>query len=361
MNYLKLTSKGFETYNGHLNIILFRDGISTTPVPERIADRIAAATACVACDEDGNTGETLQHVGIQNRLIDDSKNRAPVAKRLARQSDSERSVEERVDLSKALKAPSETLYTRQDLELLADKAGIKGLRDIGKNWKVTGRAIPELIEKILNAQAKFLKQREQALESRGATKNRVTTIAQEEKAVEVVEEVPAAASIEGLAEAYTANGEVVVTGVQLVERALKNSGKSLTGWNTLTDKERKPFIDREITALEVFNSARLKPVVTEASAEEKSAEPEKAVEPEKAAEETKQEATPEGEGEKQPESTETPEGEKAPEDETPSADQDDADEDNASDADDEDDGVDFIDEDEEAGDKPADEDAKKDA
>jgi hypothetical protein len=261
MNYLKLTSKGFHNYNGQLNILTFKDGISTEPVPPRIADRIAASVACVACDAEGNTSDTPVSIGIQHRLIAESASRAAVSRGLARQTDADRVMEEKVDLSKALKAPSDVLYTKPQLEEIADKGGITALREIGKQWSVKGRAIPEVIEKILVAQTKFIAQRNAALENKTATKNRVT-VREADVQVEVVkEEVPEVAGIEGLAAEFAIDGTVVVTGAQLIERAHKNSGKSLTGWNALNDKERQPYVDREIQALEIFHSARLVAVV----------------------------------------------------------------------------------------------------
>ncbi|QIG69075.1 hypothetical protein EVB78_042 [Rhizobium phage RHph_N1_15] len=273
MNYLKIVSKGWQGYNGQLNIISFKDGVSTEPVPPRIADRIAASVQVVQCDAEGNEGEVAVSVGVQHRLISETAARAAIATTLSTQTDADKAMEAKLDAARALTAPIETLFTRVDLEKVADEKGIKGLRDIGEKWLVKGRGIPELIEKILAAQSEFLKLRNQKIEQAGGTVLKATTQATDEALAEVQpEEVVVAAGYESLAVEYSV-GDVIVPAATLVEQALKNSGKSLTGWNNLRDEDRKLAIDAEIEALSLHYGAALVPF-------EGQAEPQSQPEPE---------------------------------------------------------------------------------
>ncbi|WP_276122558.1 hypothetical protein [Pararhizobium qamdonense] len=265
MHYLKIISNGWQGYNGQLNIITFRDGISTEPVPPLIADRIAASVRVVECDAAGEEGEISVNVGIQHRLIAGAAGRAPIASTLGTQTEAEKSMEAKLDAARSLTAPVESLFTRADLEKIADDSGMKGLRDIGDKWKVKGRGIPELIEKILAAQSTFLQLRNQKMETAGGQVLSATTLATDEEVeqiAEVQEEELVVAGYEGLADEYKIL-DVIVPGSTLAEGALKNSGKSLTGWNNLADHERKLLIDKEVEALEKHYDAKLLPFLSE--------------------------------------------------------------------------------------------------
>lgn len=263
MNYLKIVSKGFETYNGQLNIITFKNGVSTEPVQPLIAKRISACMTVVACDAEGNEGEVRQFVGVQHSLINDTLMRAPISAELKRQTEADRSMEAKLDAARSLEAPTEALYSQEDLETLADKSGIKGLREVGDAWSVSARSIPDLIAKILAAQAEFTAKRNLLAETASETVLKATTLATEADLAEtsepVVEDVPEPAGYADLAAEYVV-GDVTIPAATLIDAALKNCGKSLTGWNTLRDSERKIFLDREFAALETHYGAKLEPV-----------------------------------------------------------------------------------------------------
>jgi hypothetical protein len=290
MHYLKIVSKGWQGYTGQLNIISFKDGVSTEPVPPRIADRIAASVQVVQCDEKGKAAKKPVAVGVQHRLISETAARAIITTSLQTQSEADKSLEAKLDAARSLTAPVETLFTRVDLEKIADDTGMKGLRDIGDKWKVKGRGIPELIEKILKAQAQFLQLRNQKMDQAGGSVLKATTLAtEEEEATIAVDETPAVAGVEDMAAEYTVLANIV-TAADLFESALRNSGKSLTGWNALRDNERKILVDQEIAALEEHYGAKLEPVVVGEAPAEDVKEQEAPAEPEE------QEA-PAGEGE----------------------------------------------------------------
>jgi hypothetical protein len=250
MNYVKIVSKGWAGYTGQLNVISFRNGISTEPVPNGILDRIAAVTQLVACDAEGNEVGEGEHLGIQNRMIGGVTMRAPVAVALSRQTDEEKALEGVLDASKVLKAPVEKLYSREELEAIADKAGLKGLREIGDKWKVRSKSIGDLIARILTVQDKFTKQRAALAEKTPTTLRTHTLPAEEEAAVDAVPEealVPAGNPL--LAAEYYVD-DAVIPAETIINSALKNSGKSLSGWNALSDADRLEHLLAEIYALE---------------------------------------------------------------------------------------------------------------
>jgi hypothetical protein len=265
LNYLKIVSKGWAGYNGQLNIITFKDGVSTEPVPPLIADRIAACVTVVACNEDGSEGETEALVGIQHRLVTETASRAPIAKPLPRMSDADRELEKKVEAARALEQPTDKLFTRLDLEQVADKSGIKGLREIASGWQIKARSIPDLINEILAAQGKFLAQRQALLDSAGGALRTATLPADAPAAAEPQpEEVITASGFEGMPEKYTGAEGVSFPAARLVDLALRNSGMSLTGWNKLLDADRAKLITQEASVLGVSPVLPEEPVKTPA-------------------------------------------------------------------------------------------------
>jgi hypothetical protein len=264
MHYLKIVSNGWQGFNGQLNIITFKDGVSTEPVPPRVADRIAASVRVVQCDAEGNEGEESVNVGIQHRLISEAASRAPVAKPLSLQTEADKKMEARLDAARSLTAPIDKLFTRVDLEKLADEQGIKGLRDVGKAWEITGRSIPEVIDKILAAQAEYIKLRNQKMDNAGGQVLKATTRATEDEPTLIVEvdDTPGVAGVAALPAEFKV-GEVIIPQTTLCDLALKNSGKSLTGWNALEDDDRLLLVEKEIAALETHYGAKLEPVGSE--------------------------------------------------------------------------------------------------
>lgn len=266
MNHVKITQAGWAGFTGHLNIVHFTNGVSDEPVPEMLVDRIAAAVSLVACDAKGEVSDETE-LGIQNRLVGGVTARAEIATELSRQSDQDKALELRVDADKVLSQPSEKLYTKEELEAVADKGGIKAIREISNLWSLKGRSIPELIEATLKAQADFLARRAIASEQVQQQKLTHTTRASEVEVEAVVEEVTEPLAAEGLAAEYTVDGKLVRL-TSLTALALKNCGKSLTGWNKLTDKERFDFISEEIAALEKHTGKELVPVVAKDAKQE---------------------------------------------------------------------------------------------
>ena len=153
MKHLKITAAGWAGYTGLIGLVEFVDGVSTDPVPQRLADQVSANIECVEVDADG----TETQANPASRLIGGATIPAVHLEELGRASEEELAAEAKREAEKKKRPPVEKLYTKAELEELADKDGIKALRPIGKSWGVKGRAIPELIRDILTAQGEFSK------------------------------------------------------------------------------------------------------------------------------------------------------------------------------------------------------------
>ncbi|MBY3231872.1 hypothetical protein [Rhizobium laguerreae] len=148
MKKLKVATARMAGYTGVLGPVRFTDGVSDEYLPRHIRDRMAASMEFLEVDAQGNE----QPAGAQHRLITESAERAPQLAPLTRQTDAEKAAEIAAAAVIAAKVP--VLETRASLEEIAQKSGIKGLREIGKKWAVKHRSIPTLIEMILDAQEK---------------------------------------------------------------------------------------------------------------------------------------------------------------------------------------------------------------
>lgn len=128
---IKITEPGWAGYTGHFGMVEFKDGVSV----EDLGRGDAAAIAALVAVEEVETGKNPSEA---QRIVDGQNNVAPV---------------EAVFVHTPVAPVSSTAHTKASLEELADKHGIKAMREIGETFGVKGTSISELIEKILTAQA----------------------------------------------------------------------------------------------------------------------------------------------------------------------------------------------------------------
>jgi len=150
---IRLTGKAYRGYTGFLGTVEFVDGVSVHPLDIYARDRIALSFDANEIDEDGNE----ERAGVAHRLVAASKAAAPVIKAAERQTEEEKEAELRADKLRANQAPADQIYTREELEALARKEGIAGLRHkVADKWGLKHRAIGTLIEMVLKAQEAFI-------------------------------------------------------------------------------------------------------------------------------------------------------------------------------------------------------------
>lgn len=126
---IRITEPGWAGYTGLLGAVEFIDGVSADEVSRADASQLSAIVAVenVATGKSPSAAQMiLDNYGLEAAVVSDvtGADAAPVP-------------------------VSPVAHTKESLEGVADKSGIKGLRDIAEPLGVRGTAITELIEKIL--------------------------------------------------------------------------------------------------------------------------------------------------------------------------------------------------------------------
>lgn len=151
---IRIVEKGWETFTDEMCGVRFVNGVSVDPVPPMQARIIANVVRTEA--EDGSNPSITQALIDSNDVPmgDIDSPEAPVAsKKEAEVKNAETKQEEK----QPAQLDAFTRHTKEELEEIADKQGIKGLRAIAEPLGVKGRGIEEIIQEILVAEAKAAK------------------------------------------------------------------------------------------------------------------------------------------------------------------------------------------------------------
>lgn len=136
---VRLLQAGYEQFTGQLGRNFFVDGLSVEPLLPVHAHFIGSTMA--AEYEDGGTINPALNYAL-------SMGDAPdVASEKAGEK-----VQEMLETDAAAASSVKEVYTREQLEEIADKRGIKGLREIGDVLGVRANSVSALIDDILKAQ-----------------------------------------------------------------------------------------------------------------------------------------------------------------------------------------------------------------
>lgn len=142
---IKIDVPGWEGFSGEMMGIPFEGGISTRDVTPNEALKMGANIRVVTVEDNEQVGITTVNNGhVEAEMlvpadstpdpVSDEDNKTPVA----------------IELSEV---EDEThFYTKEELEEIANKDGIKPIRDIGNKFGVKGVQIAGLIQEILQAQ-----------------------------------------------------------------------------------------------------------------------------------------------------------------------------------------------------------------
>ncbi len=145
-----LKQPGYEVFNGHMRGHIFKDGVSVDEIPARDAVRIGAGI--YAEDENGVQISPTTFVFAANL----NNTSAPMLNEAESQENAADITNPDITLSSGtstVQATNFTEMTRAELESIADVQGINGLREMGEKFGVKGKAVSELIDKIMAAQS----------------------------------------------------------------------------------------------------------------------------------------------------------------------------------------------------------------
>lgn len=142
---LKLIEPGWETYSGVLGSVEFLDGISTAEVSTASARSLAAIMAVTDADTNIDPGDNAKFVSAIE-LVANYTDLPTLAESQTHVAASAKN--DAVKAPAKAKKPSKE-YSREELEVIADKEGISGLRKIGDEFGVKNTSISGLITEIL--------------------------------------------------------------------------------------------------------------------------------------------------------------------------------------------------------------------
>lgn len=147
----KLLSQGFESFTGDLGNVDFVDGVTHDELDIGQVNRLGSNFILEKVLEDGRSFQVgpcpVGELAIEFMA-------ALVAKRVDAQEVIAPSVDatDSNDLTDE-EPPVGKLYTREQLEAIADKKGIAGLREIAEPLKIKGTSVLKLINALLNVSA----------------------------------------------------------------------------------------------------------------------------------------------------------------------------------------------------------------
>lgn len=168
---MRIVQSGYETYTGPIGPYEFVDGESVEEIPLAARDRLAVAFEMVEFDE-----ESGRPAGPAQRLLDGYNVALESPEPLERQSDIEKRAEDIRAMIGSEKVRA--MRTRENLENVADKMGIAGVRLVAEDWNVRSKSIPALIDMILGAQLEYAEARVNDLIKAGAAEDDVRSMFQ---------------------------------------------------------------------------------------------------------------------------------------------------------------------------------------
>lgn len=157
MPILRIKEPGFENYTGDLGDIWFEDGVSSEVVSNREAERLACIMALEIEGSGENPSATERMVQERRFTIEEMENASKQryekqAKIQDIKDKSEQRVEKEIqnlDSEKKSTTVVEYSFTYESLAEIADKEGLKGLRDFAEPYGVRGKSVKDIINSLL--------------------------------------------------------------------------------------------------------------------------------------------------------------------------------------------------------------------
>lgn len=134
----RITEPGWEGFTGHLGMEEFVDGVSVEAISKAEASRLACIVRIETVEDAPKNPSATQQV------LDSYHTQAGLAT-LA-------TADEEQGVMKQVPEQPDRVYTKEELEQIADQGGIKAIRAIAEPRGIKGAAIGDLIAKVLKAQ-----------------------------------------------------------------------------------------------------------------------------------------------------------------------------------------------------------------
>lgn len=141
---IRMIESGYESFSGYFGTVEFKDGVSVGNVSD-VEARFFASVISVECVEDGKDPGANAQFQAALKMEATSTDLPTLAElRASGKIADEVKVEAR--------AVAQGTYTAEQLEQIADKKGIAGLREISDPLGIKGTSIAKLIEAIMEKQ-----------------------------------------------------------------------------------------------------------------------------------------------------------------------------------------------------------------
>ena len=146
---IKIVEQGWEGFSGNLGMVLFEDGVSVRDVTPVEANIVAGNIRVVNFEDESSVGAIGMDADIQN--IPCVSSSLQTLEEIL--SGREAGIQVIAQIMSGSAQESAKAYTQAELEAIADKDGIAGLREIGDSIGVKSTSIGGLIEAILAKQS----------------------------------------------------------------------------------------------------------------------------------------------------------------------------------------------------------------
>ena len=151
---LQLTGRQFKNFTGIYGMVEFKNGVSVNDVNEAEANRIASIVGAKFLDGTG-ASEYDKIIAMRDLESPYRQSSRPLTVEEIRKLEKEqnkRKLDVKEQSQEQSKEPEIKIYTKEELEKIADEKGIQGLREVASNYGITSNSISSLVYKILDRQ-----------------------------------------------------------------------------------------------------------------------------------------------------------------------------------------------------------------
>lgn len=149
MPVIKITQKGWEKFDGELEGVQFKGGVSVEAMSYMSAERLGCSMSIVDAETEKPVSSTQRILDNQDEGIPAGRYTSYVTKKEDAVEGEEPEVEAEDQEAEADKKSDEFPFSRADLEAIADKGGITELREFAKTYKVNSNSIVGIIDGLM--------------------------------------------------------------------------------------------------------------------------------------------------------------------------------------------------------------------